>query len=156
MPSTDSRQPHRIAVAADHGGVDYKDRIAAELRRVGHDVVDFGTHGTSAADYPDYARAAAQAVASGVVETAILVCGSGIGISIAANKVRGIRAANCLSTTMAQLAREHNHANVLAIGERLVDWETAWSIVETFLRTPPSTDERHRRRVAKIHEPEGD
>lgn len=145
----------RIAMAADHGGVGYKDRIAEKLRERGYQVIDLGTHGTESADYPDYARAAAQAVASGDAARGIIVCGSGIGVSIVANKTPGIRAANCVTPEMASLAREHNHANVLTLGERLVDWDTAWTIVETFLETPESTDERHRRRVSKIHESEG-
>lgn len=143
--------PGTIALAADHGGVHYKDRIAEMLRADGYQVTDFGTHGTESTDYPDYALLASQAVARGEAELGILVCGSGIGVAIVANKVHGIRAANCLTTEMAHLAREHNHANVLTLGERLVDWNTAREIVLEFLRTPPSADERHSRRVGKIH-----
>jgi ribose 5-phosphate isomerase B len=139
-----------IALAADHGGVDYKNRIATMLRSDGYEIIDFGVHSTESADYPDYARQAAEAVSRGEADKAIIVCGSGIGVSIVANKSHGVRAANCTSPEMARLAREHNHANVLTIGERLVDWETAREIVETFLQTPPSTDERHLRRVGKI------
>ncbi len=145
----------RIAVAADHGGVAYKTRIAERLREMGYDVIDLGTDSTESTDYPDYARAAATSVASGESARGIIVCGSGIGVSIVANKVHGIRAANCLTPEMASLAREHNHANVLTLGERLVDWDTAWQIVQTFLNTPASVDERHRRRVLKIHDAEG-
>jgi ribose 5-phosphate isomerase B len=141
----------RIALAADHGGVDYKDRIAELLRGRGHDVIDFGPSSTQSCDYPDYAYPAAQAVSRGEAEQGIIVCGSGIGVSIVANKSEGVRAANCTSVEMARLAREHNDANVLTIGERLVDWPTAQQIVETFLATPSSGDERHRRRVEKIH-----
>ncbi|HVK39748.1 MAG TPA: ribose 5-phosphate isomerase B [Candidatus Kapabacteria bacterium] len=141
----------RIALAADHGGVEYKDRIVEMLREAGHDVVDFGPSNGDACDYPDYAHPAAEAVAHGEAERAIIVCGSGIGVSIVANKSEGVRAANCTSVEMARLAREHNAANVLTIGERLVDWPTAQQIVETFLSTDSSSDERHRRRVDKIH-----
>jgi ribose 5-phosphate isomerase B len=141
----------RIALAADHGGVQYKDRIGELLRRGGHEVVDFGSESDDSCDYPDYAHPAAQAVSRGEAERGIIVCGSGIGVSIVANKSHGVRAANCTSVEMARLAREHNDANVLTIGERLVDWETAQQIVETFLATPSSNDERHRRRVEKIH-----
>ena len=141
-----------IALAADHGGVDYKDRIAEMLRSDGYDVLDFGVHSHESVDYPDYARQAADAVSRGEVENAIIVCGSGIGVSIVANKSHGVRAANCTSPEMARLSREHNHANVLTLGERLVDWETARQIVETFLQTPPSNDERHVRRVGKIED----
>ncbi len=143
--------PRTIALAADHGGVHYKNRIAEMLRAEGYDVLDFGTDSTESTDYPDYARKAAEAVSHGQAGEAILVCGSGIGVSIVANKSNGVRCANCLTPEMARLAREHNHANALSIGERLVDWETAREIVETFLNTPPSPDPRHTRRVEKIH-----
>lgn len=141
----------RIALAADHGGVGYKNRIVAMLRDAGHDVVDFGPSDGDSCDYPDYAHPAAEAVSSGEAERAIIVCGSGIGVSIVANKSEGVRAANCTSVEMARLSREHNDANILTIGERLVDWPTAQQIVETFLSTASSSDERHRRRVEKIH-----
>jgi ribose 5-phosphate isomerase B len=141
----------RIAVAADHGGVQYKDRIAALLREEGHEVIDFGPGSSDSCDYPDYAHPAAEAVARGEAERGIIVCGSGIGVSIVANKSQGVRAANCTSAEMARLAREHNDANVLTIGERLVDWDTARQIVEAFLATPASSNDRHRRRVEKIH-----
>ena len=140
-----------IALAADHGGVTYKKKIADLLRDKGHTVSDFGVDSTESADYPDYARAAAEAVGTGEAEIGIIVCGSGIGVSIVANKSHGVRAANCQTVEMARLAREHNHANVLTLGERLVDWPTAEQIVEAFLETPPSDDLRHRRRVEKIH-----
>jgi ribose 5-phosphate isomerase B len=140
-----------IALAADHGGVHFKDRIAEMLRAEGREVIDFGTNSTESTDYPDYAYRAAEAVAHGEAELGILVCGSGIGVSIVANKSEGVRAANCLTPEMAHLAREHNHANVLTIGERLVSWETAQEIVQAFLRTPGSEDGRHLRRVEKIH-----
>jgi ribose 5-phosphate isomerase B len=143
--------PRTIALAADHGGIDYKNRIAGMLRSEGYTVVDFGANSTESTDYPDYAHPAAEAVSHGEAEHAILVCGSGIGVSIVANKSQGVRSANCLTPEMARLAREHNHANVLAIGERLVDWDTAREIVETFLNTPASHDARHERRVEKIH-----
>lgn len=139
-----------IALAADHGGVRYKDRIAEMLRAEGREVIDFGTNSTDSTDYPDFARKAAEAVASGEAESGIIVCGSGIGVAIVANKTRGVRAANAVTPEMAHLAREHNHANVLTLGERLVDWDTAKAIVEEFLKTAPSDDERHRRRVGMI------
>jgi len=140
-----------IALAADHGGINYKDRIAAMLRASNLDVVDYGTYSSDSTDYPDHARAAAEAVARGESDVAIIVCGSGIGVSIVANKSKGVRAANCLTPEMARLAREHNNANVLTLGERLVDWESARQIVTAFLDTPASTDPRHARRVEKIH-----
>jgi ribose 5-phosphate isomerase B len=141
----------RVALAADHGGVGYKNRIGEMLRQSGYSVTDFGVDSTESADYPDYARAAAEAVGTGEADLGIIVCGSGIGVSIVANKSKGVRAANCQSVEMARLARQHNHANVLTLGERLVDWPTAVEIVETFLATPPDDDPRHRRRVEKIH-----
>jgi ribose 5-phosphate isomerase B len=140
-----------VALAADHGGVEFKNRIAEMLRAEGREVIDFGVNSNESADYPDYAHRAAEAVSQGEAESAIMVCGSGIGVSIVANKSRGVRAANCTSAEMAKLAREHNHATVLTIGERLVDWETARQIVRAFLDTPPLGDERHARRVEKIH-----
>jgi ribose 5-phosphate isomerase B len=140
-----------IALASDHGGVNYKDRVAAMLRDAGVDVIDYGTHSTESTDYPDHARDAAEAVSRGEADMGIIVCGSGIGVSIVANKSAGVRAANCLTPEMARLAREHNNANVLTLGERLMSWETAREIVNAFLETPPSTDPRHARRVGKIH-----
>ncbi len=143
-----------IVVAADHGGIIYKDRIAEKLRQQGLHVLDLGTNDDAPTDYPEFARRAATVVANGEADVGIVVCGSGIGVSIVANKTPGIRAANCVTTEMARLARQHNHANVLALGQRLMPWETAWGIVEVFLETSPDEDERHCRRVAQIHEPE--
>ena len=140
-----------IALGADHAGVNYKQEIAALLQQQGDTVLDFGTNSTDSTDYPDHAAAAANAVSSGQADCAILVCGSGIGVSIVANKVAGVRAANCLTAEMAQLARQHNDATVLTIGQRLVDWDTAQQIVDAFLSTPASDNERHRNRVEKIH-----
>lgn len=140
-----------IALGADHAGVHYKQQIAMLLQQQGDTVLDFGTNSTESTDYPDHAVAAANAVSIGQADWAILVCGSGIGVSIVANKVAGIRAANCLTPEMAQLARQHNNANVLTIGERLVDWDTTKQIVEAFLSTTASDNERHRNRVEKIH-----
>jgi ribose 5-phosphate isomerase B len=141
-----------IALAADHGGVNYKNRIAEILRADGREVIDFGVNSDDSVDYPDFAHDAAEAVSSGRADTAIIVCGSGIGVSIVANKSKGVRAANCVTPEMAKLAREHNNANVLTLGERIVEWDTAREIVETFLATPASPDERHERRVKKIHD----
>lgn len=140
-----------IAIAADHGGFTYKTRIIEMLRAEGYTVLDFGAHSADSVDYPDVAHDAATAVSDGRAEIGILVCGSGIGVSIVANKSAGVRAANCVTPEMARLAREHNDANMLAIGERLMPWETAEEIVRAFLSTPSSDDERHGRRVAKIH-----
>lgn len=145
----------RIAVAADHAGYEYKTKIVAYLREKGYDVTDFGVESTESADYPDYAARAAKAVSSGDARWGVIVCGSGIGVSIVADKFKGVRAANCLNPEMATLAREHNDANVLTLGQRLVEWELVPEIIDTFLNTPTSDQERHRRRVEKIHEVSG-
>lgn len=139
-----------IAVGADHAGFTYKEALKAMLIEAGHTVHDVGTYDTTSVDYPTYGVAAARLVADGTARFGVIVCGSGIGISIAANKVNGIRAANCTSVTMAQLARQHNDANVVAVGERLVSLDEAKAIVTTFLATDFEGG-RHQRRVDAIH-----
>lgn len=141
----------RIAVASDHAGFEYKQRVVALLTERGFDVTDYGVDSGDSADYPDYAARAAEAVSTGAIGRAVIVCGSGIGVSIVANKFSGVRAANCVSAEMARLAREHNDANVLTIGERIVEPEILPDILDAFLTTPSSGNERHRRRVEKIH-----
>ena len=142
----------KIAIGNDHGAVEYKDIIKAMLTEEGHKVIDCGTNSTDSCDYPDYAKAVADKVVSGEVEKGIVICGTGIGISIAANKVKGIRCGLCTNTTMARLTREHNDANVLSMGQRIIGIETAKDIVHTFLSTPFSNGERHKRRIEKITE----
>ena len=142
----------KIAIGNDHGAVEYKDIIKAMLTEEGHEVIDCGTNSTDSCDYPDYAKAVADKVVSGEVEKCIVICGTGIGISIAANKVKGIRCGLCTNTTMARLTREHNDANVLSMGQRIIGIETAKDIVHTFLSTPFSNGERHKRRIEKITE----
>jgi ribose 5-phosphate isomerase B len=139
----------KLAVASDHRGFEAKSRLVPELRRKGHEVVDFGCHSSSNCDYPDYAAPAAQAVADGQVDAAILLDGSGIGMSVTANKIRGVRAALVHDEVTARRAREHNHCNVLCIGTDLIGEEHIRLIVEVFLATPFG-DGRHRRRVEKI------
>jgi ribose 5-phosphate isomerase B len=139
----------KIAVGADHAGYVYKDRIAADLRRAGHDVLDFGTHSDVAVDYPPYAYAVGLAVASGRAERGIVVCGSSIGVSIAANKVPGVRCAVATEPYACELSRRHNDANVLALSERLVGWEMIVRLVEIFLGTPFDGG-RHAHRVAQL------
>ena len=139
----------RIAVGADHGGVALRDAIAARLRELGHDVTDHGTTGASPVDYPDYAIAVAQAVATGGAQLGIMVDGAGIGSCMTANKVPGVRAAMCYDVTTAQNAREHNNANVLTLGGGLIGTRLALAIVETFLSTSFGGG-RHAARVAKI------
>ncbi len=124
----------KIAIASDHGGFHLKQNLAERLRAAGHEVADLG--GTAErCDYPAPAAAVGEAVASGAAERGVLVCGSGTGVSIAANKVDGVRAAVIGETTSARLFREHNDGNVVCLGERLIGPEMAWEIVETFLKT---------------------
>ena len=139
-----------IAIASDHGGFDLKQKVMAHLREKGYEVKDYGTFDKSSCDYPDYARPAAQAVASGEAQKGIVICTTGIGVSITANKVPGIRCALCGDTTTAHLTREHNDANMLALGAAITGELLALDIVDIFLTTEFSHGERHQRRVDKI------
>lgn len=139
----------RIAIGADHAGFILKDHLRARLTEAGHDVHDFGAHAADSVDYPDYAALVARAVAGGSAERGILVCGSGIGMAIAANRVRGVRAAACIDLYSTRLCRQHNDANVLTLGARFVGRDALAEILETFLTTA-CTEERHARRVRKI------
>jgi len=141
-----------IGIASDHAGFEYKEQIKALLAERKEAYIDFGTTSKDSTDYPDWGHAAAEAVASGRCKRAILICGTGIGMSIVANKHRGVRAAVCANSTQARLARAHNNANVLALGERISGWETVRDIVETFLSTPFEGG-RHQRRVDKLERP---
>lgn len=141
----------RIAVGADHGGFPLNERVIEELKALGHDVEDFGTHEADVPDdYPDYALAVGRVVQSGACEIGIIVCGSGVGASVAANKLRGIRAALCGDTYSARQSREHDDCNVLCLGARVVGLELALEIVRAFTRARFTGEERHRRRLAKI------
>ena len=139
-----------ISIGSDHAGYAYKEELKSMLAARGHEVIDVGTKSEDSVDYPDYGTAAASLVRDGKADYAVLICGSGIGISIAANKLQGIRAANCTSVEMAQLARQHNDANVVAVGQRLVSIDVAKDIVSTFLSTPFEGG-RHQRRVDKLN-----
>ena len=139
-----------IAIGSDHGGYDLKMKIIAHLQERGLEVKDFGCYDKSSCDYPDFGQAAARAVADGTCEKGIVVCTTGIGISIAANKVKGIRCALCTNSYLAKMTRLHNDANILALGGRVVGPGLAVKIVETFLNTPFSNDERHIRRINQI------
>lgn len=139
-----------IAIGSDHGGFALKQAVMKHLRGRGLEYKDFGTYSEESCDYPEYGRAVALAVASGECERGIAICGTGIGISIAANKVPGIRAALCGDCFSAEATRQHNDANVLTLGARVVGEGLALKIVDTFLDTPFSNDERHVRRIAKI------
>lgn len=141
--------PLRIALAADHGGVMLKDQIKCWLEEMGLSVEDFGTYSTESVDYPDYARIVGEKVASGEFDRGILVCGTGIGMSIAANKIPGIRAALCHDVFSARATREHNDSNILCLGERVVGPGHARAIVEAWLGTEFAGG-RHARRVDKI------
>ncbi|MBI2530233.1 MAG: ribose 5-phosphate isomerase B [Candidatus Diapherotrites archaeon] len=142
----------KLAIASDHGGFELKNYIMESLVKEKYDIEDFGCDSAESCDYPDYALKVADAVACGNAEFGILVCGTGIGMSMAANKVRGIRAAVASSAEQAKLAREHNNANVLCIGGRILQKEQAEQIVKTFLTTYFTNEERHLRRVNKIME----
>ncbi|MCC7047099.1 MAG: ribose 5-phosphate isomerase B [Alphaproteobacteria bacterium] len=139
-----------IAIAADHAGFALKQALKDELARAGRDVLDLGTDGPQSVDYPDFADKLAQALKSGRAGRGVLVCGTGIGISIAANRHRHVRAAVCHDATSARLARQHNDANVLALGARLIGDETAKDCLRAFLETGFDGGERHGRRVAKL------
>jgi ribose 5-phosphate isomerase B len=138
-----------VAIGADHGGFALKAVIAKHLSDQGRGVTDCGTNGPAAVDYPDFAHVVARLVASGACETGIVIDGAGIGSAMAANKVPGVRAANAHDTSMARNAREHNYANVLTLGARMIGEGMALEIVDTFLATPWGA-ERHGARVAKI------
>ena len=139
----------KIAIASDHGGYDYKQELIPYIESLGHQVLDLGCHGPASADYPDYGIPCAQAVARGEADRGVVICGTGIGISISANKVPGIRCALCTDPVMARLTREHNDANMLAMGGRIIGIELAKGIVQAFLSTEFSGG-RHKTRIDKI------
>jgi ribose 5-phosphate isomerase B len=140
----------KIAMGSDHAGFELKSYLREELGKRGHEILDCGTHSSESADYPDYAEKVCALVRSGDVAFGILVCGTGVGISIAANKQKGIRAALCTNEFTAYMARQHNDANVLALGGMVTGKLLALSITETFLREEFSLGERHIRRIAKM------
>ena len=142
----------KIALASDHGGYGLKCEVIKHLEERGFAYEDYGCYSEESCDYPDYAHKAAHAVADGVCDLGILICGTGIGISIAANKVPGIRAALCHDCFSAQATKAHNDAIMLAMGARVIGPGLALKIVDTFLDTPFSNDERHIRRIKKIEE----
>ena len=141
----------RIAVGADHAGFELKNQLRDALRAAGHEVRDFGTSTAESTDYPDYAGQVGRAVAGGEAERGVLVCGSGAGMSIAANKIRGVRAALAVNEEEVKLTRQHNNANVITFGARFIDPDTAKKLVRLFLDTPFDGG-RHERRVGKIAE----
>ncbi len=141
-----------IVVGADHAGFDLKQAVLESLRAAGEQVIDIGTHNREPVDYPDSARAVAETILRGDAERGILVCGSGVGASVAANKLPGIRAGVCHDTYSARQGVEHDDMNVLCLGARVIGPELAVELVRTFLGASFSGEERHRRRLAKIHE----
>lgn len=141
-----------IAIGSDHGGYDLKEKVIAHLKEQGIECKDMGCKDKSSCDYPIYGRAVAKAVAAGECEKGIVICTTGIGISITANKVPGIRCALCADTVSAKLTRLHNDANVLAMGAGIVGENLALGIVDTFLGTEFSEEERHQRRINLIEQ----
>ena len=141
-----------IALGSDQGGFELKQEIIKHLNERGLEFKDFGSYDTKSVDYPEYAKKVCKAINDGECERGILVCGTGIGISITANKIKGIRAALCTDCFMAEATRLHNDANVLALGGRVVGPGLALKIVDTFLDTPFSNEERHIRRINAIEE----
>ena len=140
----------RVAIGADHAGYALKESLGAQIAAAGHSVLDLGTHSEEPVDYPDYAEAVAVAVAAGKADRGILVCGSGAGASIAANKVKGIRCAVTHDTYSAHQAVEHDDANIIAVGSRVIGQNVASEIIDAFLGARFTGEERHARRLAKI------
>lgn len=139
-----------ISVASDHGGFALKEKVKEHLEKRGFEVKDFGCYNQGSCDYPDFGRPAAKAVADGECDLGVLICTTGIGMSMVANKIPGVRAALCSDSLSASLTRQHNNANVLVMGAGIVGPDLAMSILDTFMDTPFSEAERHIRRVNKI------
>ena len=142
----------KVAVGSDHAGFGLKTAVIAQLTELGHEAIDFGTHSAESVDYPDFIKPAAEAAAKGEADRAIVIGGSGNGEAIVANKVSGIRCSLCHDVTTARLAREHNDANALSLGARIIGSAVARDVVTVWLATPFSGDERHARRIRKISE----
>lgn len=143
--------PERIPIGADHAGYEMKQALIADLISLGYEIEDVGTHSTESTDYPDYAHPVAREVSEGIAERGVLLCGTGLGMSYAANRHPGVRAAVVWSPEVAKLSREHNDANVLVLPARCIDLETARAILHTWLDTPFAGG-RHQRRVDKIED----
>lgn len=141
----------RIAIGADHAGFMMKEELAAQIRKLGHDLLDVGArHSDPSDDYPDFAEAVGKAIIEGKAERGVLICGSGVGVSVAANKMPGIRAAVCHDAYSAHQGVEHDNMNVLVLGSRIIGPELAHELVRTYLAARFSGEERHRRRLAKV------
>ena len=142
----------KIAVACDHGGFPLKAKVIEVISKAGHEAIDLGTHSLDSVDYPDYARAAGEAIQQGRAERAIILCGSGVGASVAANKMRGVRAGVCHDTYSAHQGVEHDDMNTLALGARIIGPELVPELVNAFLGARFTNEERHRRRLNKVLE----
>lgn len=140
----------KISIACDHGAYMLKNKVAQHLKDQGHEVVDFGTNGPESCDYPDFAAKAARAVADGTCEKGIVLCTTGIGVSITANKVKGIRCALLSDVLSAKMTRLHNDTNMMALGAGIVGENLALEIVDTWVATPFSGEARHQRRIDKV------
>ena len=145
----------KIAIGCDHGALDLKNDLIPHLEKLGYEVKDFGTYSLDSCDYPDFVGPAAQAVASGECEKGIVMCTTGIGVSITANKVKGVRCALLSDVLSARMTREHNDTNMMAIGAAVVGKMLAFEIIDTWLSTEFSHDERHQRRINKLMSYEG-
>jgi len=141
-----------IALACDHGGFELMKEVRHHLDSIGENYKDFGTYSTESCDYPVVTEVAAKAIIDGECKLGIFICGTGIGMSIAANKIPGIRAGLCTTEYMAEMTRSHNDANVLVLGGRVINKELAINIVDTFLKTDFTNDERHCRRISMLSE----
>jgi len=140
----------KIVIGADHAGFEYKAMLSDYLKSLGHIVIDVGTFSTESSDYPDFGAKGSQKVCSGEAEMGILICGTGIGMSIVANKFKGIRAAVCCNSETARLAREHNNANILCLGARFLTIPECLEITDIFLQTSPKNEDKYLRRINKI------
>lgn len=140
----------KIVIGSDHAGFNYKSRLIELAKSMGHTVLDIGTDSCQSVDYPDFGEKGARAVACGEADIGILICGSGIGMDMVANKINGIRSAVCWNEETARLARDHNYANILCLGARFLSLEKCIEITKIFINTPVSDEERHIRRVNKI------
>jgi len=139
-----------LAIGSDHAGFELKQRLADDLRRAGHNITDVGADSDAPSDYPDFAEKIAKVILSGQAERGVLICGSGVGASVAANKIPGIRAGLCHDHYSAHQGVEHDNVNLLVLGSRIIGIETARDAISAFLSATFSTEERHRRRVGKI------
>lgn len=142
----------RLVLGADHGGLELKKELVEGLREGGYTVTDIGTQTSETCDYSDFAHLAARGIIEGRYDRGILICGTGVGMSMSANRHPGIRAVNCSDVFTVRYSRQHNDANVLTIGGRVLGFGLAWEIVKTFLTTPFSGDKRHVRRIGKIED----